>query len=196
MGTPHGFAVRFILAETPSLVKTDIVSHATPYFVGSTGEEVLGFFQALKGNTIIEYIKSHPNSAPFYQEDRAIPKGFANEIFYSVNAFKLTGPDRRTKYVRYRWIPAADRKVLQETELRHKSPNFLFDELPEQLKQGPITFRLVAQIAEDGDKTDDCMEIWPEERELMDLGVLSLDRIVTEEELPTQDDAIVFDPSP
>ena len=39
---------------------------------------------------------------------------------------------------------------------------------------GPVKFRLAAQLAKDGDALDDGTVAWPADRELVELGTLSL----------------------
>jgi catalase len=52
------------------------------------------------------------------------------------------------------------------------------DELPQRLKQGPVTFHFKAQLAAAGDPTKDPTKPWPENRKVVDLGVLTIDRVV------------------
>jgi catalase len=48
-------------------------------------------------------------------------------------------------------------------------------ELPERLKRGPVTFHLKAQLAETGDSTKDPTVAWPDDRKVLELGVLTID---------------------
>jgi catalase len=59
-----------------------------------------------------------------------------------------------------------------------RAPNFLMDELPERLKSGPVTFHLKAQLAASGDPTDDATKAWPDDRKVVDLGVVTIDKAV------------------
>jgi catalase len=58
-----------------------------------------------------------------------------------------------------------------------RPPNFLMEELPERLKQGPVTFHLKAQLAAAGDSTRDATKPWPEDRKVADLGVLTVYKV-------------------
>jgi catalase len=60
----------------------------------------------------------------------------------------------------------------------HEPPNYLMDELPRRLAQGPIQFRLSVQLAEAGDPINDGTQVWPDSRPQVQLGVLSLTRIL------------------
>ena len=79
--------------------------------------------------------------------------------------------------VRYRMVP--ERVVhLDAAEAGKRPPSFLMEELPERLKRGPVTFHLKAQLAQEGDPTGDPAQRWPEDRKLVELGVLTLDKAV------------------
>lgn len=55
-------------------------------------------------------------------------------------------------------------------------------------------FDLVAQIAEDGDITDNCTVRWPESRKIVTLGTISLDSV--KEDNAAEQKKIIFDPVP
>jgi catalase len=52
------------------------------------------------------------------------------------------------------------------------------DEIVARLKQKPVTFRLKAQLAAAGDQTSDPAKPWPDDREVVDLGTITLDNAV------------------
>ena len=60
--------------------------------------------------------------------------------------------------------------------------NFLSDELRERLRKDVIRFRMEAQIAEAGDDFRDPSVAWPDSRKLVELGTLTLTRVVTGED--------------
>lgn len=55
-------------------------------------------------------------------------------------------------------------------------------------------FKLKAQIAEDGDVTDDNTAKWPEERRVVELGTIELQSIADDQ--AAQQKRIIFDPIP
>ncbi|KAL7942519.1 catalase-like domain-containing protein [Trichoderma barbatum] len=193
MANPHGLAVRFLIGDD---AKTDIICQSSVFFPASTGEETLAVFKCLRDNTVEEHIKDHPNAIPFLQEDRKTPKNWGTQSFYSINAFKFINAAGKSVFIRYRWVPLSGRHFLTQSELEAKGPNFLFDELPGVFSQGPISFKLVAQVAGEDDITDDCTKIWPEDRRLVELGVLSLTKVATKEDLPPQNNTIVYNVHP
>ncbi len=76
--------------------------------------------------------------------------------------------------MRYRIQPVAGVQELGADAVAGKSPNYLFDELPGLLAQGPIEFKLTVQVAAAGDVTNDNTVKWPEERKVVELGTISL----------------------
>lgn len=112
-----------------------------------------------------------------------------------MNAFKFV-KDGKVITLRYRIVPVAGEKYLDTEALKTESPTYLFDELPQRLQSGSVEFTLLAQIADDGDVTDNATIIWPEEREFVELGTLTVEKSLSEEESQAQQKQIIFDPIP
>ncbi|KAJ9155118.1 Catalase-like domain-containing protein [Pleurostoma richardsiae] len=194
-GNPRGIAIRFRLAETPRRVHTDIVAHSVDGFPGSNGDEALAFFRSLADGSIGAFLATHPKAAAFVQTPKPFPESFATERFFGVNAIKLVGADGRGTFVRYRVEPAAGFRTLSDEEVKARSANYLFDEVPARLAAGgTIVFRLTAQVAEEGDVTDDACAHWPEERKVVELGTVTLDGLL--EDGAAEQQHIIFDPVP
>jgi len=60
-----------------------------------------------------------------------------------------------------------------EEAARH-SPDFLIDDLLQRIAKKPVLFHLKAQLAEAGDQTKDPSQPWPKDRQVVELGVLTL----------------------
>jgi catalase len=196
---PRGMAIRFNLAEH---VHTDIVSHSTDGFPTHTGQEFLEFLRALAASgpstpspsPIEAYLGAHPKALAFVQAPKPAPSSFAREAFFGVTAMRFTNKDGASRYGRYRIVPEAGVDHLSDAAAAGKSPNFLFDELAERIAKGPVAFRISAQIANDGDIVDDATVHWPEERTLLDLGVMTLTGLVADN--AHEQKHIIFDPIP
>jgi catalase len=79
--------------------------------------------------------------------------------------------------VRYQMVP--ERVVhLVPLDSAKRPPDFLMEELPERLKRGPVTFHLKAQLAATDDSTKDPTVAWPDDREVVELGVLTIEKAV------------------
>lgn len=191
---PNGIGLRFQLATEPRRKHTDIVAHSVDGFPGSNGDDALSVFQALKEGTIESYIGEHPKALAFVQLPKPFPESFATQHFFSVNAFKLVDSEGKGTFVRYRIVPPAGFKALSEEQVKEKGENYLFDGVPKLLEAGPIVYKLTAQVAEEGDVTDDSAVHWPEDRKIVELGTVSLEGLV--EDNAAEQKYIIFDPIP
>jgi catalase len=74
------------------------------------------------------------------------------------------------------------------------SPNYHFDEIAARVAKQPVTFRIMVQVAAEGDTADDATIHWPESRTQVELGTLELIGVVPDS--PAQQKHIIFDPIP
>ncbi|KAI7481868.1 heme-dependent catalase [Hortaea werneckii] len=192
---PRGMAIRFVLGNAGHL-HTDIIAHSTPFFPMRTGAGFLAMLDAIGNGTIGDFLAGHPSAAAFVQDPKPSPKSFATERYYGVNAFKFISKDGRERFIRYRILPDAGLSHLSESELGSEGPDYLFDELPTRMDQGPVAFKLLAQVAEEGDPTDDATSHWPEERKLVELGTIRLEAVMPEEQSEREQKRIIYDPIP
>jgi catalase len=196
---PHGCAIRFNLAEH---VHTDIVAHSTDGFPTRTGQEFLEFLKALatsdpknlSGSPLEAFLGTHPKALAFVQAPKPSPSSFARESYFGITAMQFTNKDGVSKFGRYRIVPEAGNEFLDDAAVAAKSPNFLFEELAQRVAKGPIKFKIIVQVANDGDIVDDATTHWPEDRKQLVLGTIALTT-------PVRDDAheqqrTIFDPIP
>jgi catalase len=178
---PHGMAIKFHL---PDGSETDMVINSLKFFPVATGEDFRDLLLALaasppdasKPTKFEKFTASHP-SVPAAFATVGMPDSFANEEYYGVNAFVFVNKSGERQAVRYQMMP--ERVVhLAAADAAKQPPNFLMEELPERLKRGPVTFHLRAQLAAAGDSTKDPTIAWPNDRRVVELGVLTIDRPV------------------
>jgi catalase len=197
--SPRGIAIRFYMAEH---VHTDIIGHSHDGFPTRTGEEFLQLAQALavsgpdapKPTALDKFMEGHPKAKAFLKAPKAIPTSFARESFYAVTAFKFVNKDGASRYGRFRIIPVAGNEYLDDAAAAGKSSNFLFDEIAQRLAREPIKFRIVVQVAEDGDPVSDSTILWPKERPLHEFGTIVLTERVSDNDPEKR--KIIFDPIP
>jgi catalase len=80
-----------------------------------------------------------------------------------------------------RYIMAPEKSVhLTAEEAARKPPDFLVDDLPQRIAKRPVVFHFKAQLAAAGDQTQDPSQPWPDDRKVVDLGVLTLDKPVAD----------------
>jgi len=197
--SPRGLAIRFNLADH---VHTDIVSHSTDAFPTRDGNEFLEFLKAAAASgpdvpspkPIEKFVGTHPAALAFVQAPKPHPVSFAKEAYFSVSAFQFTNAEGKTSFGRYRILPEGGTEYLKEEEVAALSPSFLSDELTERLKRGPVRFHLKVQLAAEGDVNDDATLRWPEDRPILELGVIELTDLVPDN--PAEQKHIIFDPIP
>jgi catalase len=175
---PHGMAIKFHL---PDGSDTDMVINSLKLFPVATGEDFRDLLLALaasppnapKPTKFEEFVSRHP-SVPAAIATATTPDSFADEQYYGIDAFVLVNKAGARQAVRYQMVP--DRVAhLSSADAAKRPPDFLMEELPERLKRGPVTFHLKAQLAQAGDSTKDPTVAWPEDRKVVELGVLTID---------------------
>ena len=91
-------------------------------------------------------------------------------------------------------VPETGNAYLDEAARKQKGPNYLFDEFAERIANRPVAFKLLAQLAKDGDVVDDATVHWHEDRELLQLGRFELTAAVAND--AKEQKHIIFDPIP
>jgi len=191
---PRGLAVRFHLAEH---VHTDIVAHSANGFPATTGQEFLEFLQGVAQPDkakVMEFVGSHPKALAFVQLVGKFPTSFARDSYFALTAMKFTNKDGVSRFGRYTFVPEAGEEHIDAAAAKGKSASYLFDELAERIAKGPIKFKLMVQVAEDGDEVNDATVQWPAERKVVELGVLTLTERVAND--AHEQKTIIFDPIP
>ena len=196
---PRGIAIRFHLGEH---VHTDIIGHSTDGFPTHTGEEFLEFLRAVAASgpskaspsPIEVYLAAHPAALAFVQAPKPAPSSFARETYFGVTAMRFENKDGVAHYGRYRIVPEAGVQHLSDAEVAARGENFLFDELKERVASGPISFRVLVQVAGRGDTVDNATIHWPEDRPLVEFGTIALDCPAPANASLQQQ--IIFDPIP
>jgi catalase len=205
-GNPHhgdgvpdgrGFATKFYL---PDGSRTDIVALSLPVFLARTPEDFLELTKAsssLLGRIVRvpPYVLTHREVLPGLRAFTLAqpPKSYATYRYNGIHAFRWLDADGGGRFVRYRWDPDAGHQTINPIAARRKPKDYLQTELAERLEREPARFTLSVKIAEPGDTTDDSTKAWPDSRETVVVGHLTLTAIDTSRE---QDgDILVFDPT-
>jgi catalase len=137
------------------------------------------------------FLASHPETARALAiiKSHAPSSGFDNSAYYGLNAFRFINADGASTYVRWTLTPV---QPYEAGTGASQDKNFLFDGLIASIHQHPLQWHLVMTVAQPGDPTDDATIPWPEGREQVDVGMLTLDSVESEETSPARD--INFDP--
>ena len=148
LANPHGMAIKFHL---PDGSETDMVTHSLKFFLVSSGADFRDLFLAIaasppdapKPTKLEQFVATHPAVAAA-SATVATPDSFADEEYHGIDAFVLVNKAGERQAVRYLIRP--EHVVhLDPADAAKRPPNFLVDELPQRLKQGPVTFHLAVQ---------------------------------------------------
>jgi len=194
--SPRGMAIRFGTGRG-----TDIMTISHNGFVVGTGEEFLALEKAIAATdsskphpwTVEAFLGNHPRALKFVQEINQVPASFATESFYSNNALIFINSKQERRAGRYQIIPRDGSQYLSEADAKAASPDFLSEELRRRLSGSPARFRLLLQLAEPGDETDDGSLVWPDDRKKVELGILTITSVVPDSTAAERD--LAFDPT-
>ena len=178
---PHGMAIKYHL---PGGVDTDMVTNSLKFFPVGTGEDFRDLLLAIiasppdapKPTKLEQFFASHPN-APKAFGSAATPDSYAHEEYHGIDAFIFVSKTGQRQAVRYLLVPEKAVHLTPE-EAAKQPPDFLSDELTERIARRPVVFHLKAQLAEPGDQTKDGSQPWPDDRKVVELGVLTLRKVV------------------
>jgi catalase len=99
---------------------------------------------------------------------------WASTTFNGVNAFRLRAPDGSERAVRWSLRPHEQPQNLTREELTAAGSDFLAREFRQRLASGPVNWDLVLVLAGPGDAVNDPSQPWPDSREQVVAGVLTL----------------------
>ena len=190
-------AVKFHLSGD---VTTDIVALTLPVFFVRSPDDFLAFLEAQRPDPetgkpdlqrIEAFVNEHPETqtAVGFAMFSMAPASYANCTFHGIHAFKMTGPDGIQRYVRYHWVPAAGEATLEDEETRRLGKDYLRNELETRLKTSSVEFELQFQVAGTEDDPTDPTVAWPEDRQIVSAGTLSINEFAG-----TECEPMVFDP--
>lgn len=196
---PRGLAIRFNLAEH---VHTDIVSHTTDGFPTHTGAEFLELLKAIAASgadapspkPVEQFLGAHPAALAFVQTPKPFASSLARDTYFAVTAFVFKNADGEKRYGRYRIVPELGNDYLSEAQVSTLDANYHFDEITERLSKGPVSYKIFVQIANSDDITNDATVHWPEDRELLEVGKLTLTDVLPDS--LAQQKHIIYDPIP
>jgi catalase len=179
--SPRGMAVKFMLAEG---VETDIVAHSYNGFPAATPQDFLQFLQALTdASALAELAAAKRVVRHFLLHPKPTPASYASENYFGVTALVFTNAQGLRQAARYRLVPAEAPNWLNAEQAEAREPDFLATELRTRLAKAPAQFHLQAQLAHQGDRTDDGSQPWPDDRLCVTLGTLNLRQFVDDPDL-------------
>lgn len=182
-----GMAVRLLSQSGP----LNLVMATVPVFIAKEPETFHDIMNglALKDgkirplNALKLFIKK-PEARAFLRilQNSRLPESFASVPYHAIHAFWLIDESGRRQAVRFRLVPE---------RISYDKPKIIpqEEELRQRVARGPVRFHLQIQLAGENDAVDDPTVEWPNDRPLVEVGTLTL-----EEEIKEQED-LMFDPT-
>jgi len=124
-------------------------------------------------------------------QSQPVTSGFANSTYNSLNAFRFINAQGAVVPVRWSMVPLQP-FIPISSQPEKGDTNYLFDALIGDIHSHPLQWHLMVTIGQPGDPTDDATIPWPPDRQQVDVGILTIDQVESEDTSPARD--INFDP--
>jgi catalase len=192
-----------ILFKLPSGEQWRTAMNSIPVFAVNTPE---GFLEQLVASRpdpetgkpdpvqIKAFLARHPETvrAIAIINSRRVSSGFDNSTYNSLDAFRFVNAAGASTPVRWSMAPVQPFESATPAQPAQQAKNYLFDALIASIHKQALQWRLTITLGQPGDPTNDATIAWPESREQLDVGTLTIDQIASEEEGLCRD--INFDP--
>ena len=139
------------------------------------------------------FLARHPEAVQAITviKGQAVSSGFYNSTFRGLNAFRFINSAGDSIPVRWLMMPAQPFESASSASSA-LDKNYLFDALIAAIHRQPLRWQLIVIIGQPGDPINDATIAWPAEREQVEVGTLTLDRVESDETGAATD--INFDP--
>jgi catalase len=197
----RGMAVKFY---PPGTSTTDIVAITLPVFFVRDPESFLEFVRARIPDPatgepdmakIGEFLGAHPEAmaAATHVITAQPPESYLTMAYNSLHAYGFADAEGTLRFGRYRFEPEGGERTITAEDAEARGAHYLRDDLAARLATGPARFSLFVQLAAEDDPVDDPTVAWPDTRERVEMGTLTLTGLAFDRE---QDgDVLVFDPT-
>jgi catalase len=138
------------------------------------------------------FLATHPETVRALTIIKAKPfsSGFADATYNGLNAFRFGNANGVSTPVRWSMVPVD--AFAPEEPAAAQNKNYLFDAFIARVHRGPVQWHLLITVGQPGDPTDDATLPWPDTREHIDVGTLTIDNV--EDEAHGRCRVINFDP--
>jgi len=185
--TVRSMALRFTLPDGEEW-RTGMIN--IPVFPVNTAEGLYELLQATRTDpatgkpdpaAVKAFLGRHPESARALGAIGAQPpSGFDNATYNGLNAYRFIDAAGRSTPVRWSMVPLQPFEAADLNAAAPADKNYLFDALIARIAKGPLQWRLVVTIGQLSDPTNDATLAWPADREKVDVGTLTVERLVGE----------------
>lgn len=179
---PRGMALEFKL---PDGALQHMTMLNTPIFGAASTQTFLDHIKAIKPDPATgkpdpavtkAFKEGHPDShaqAAFLAEHNP-PVSYANSAYFGIHTFKFIDRADKTTLVRWRFVPQDGERRMTDAELRDAPRDFLETRLLERVASGPLRWDMLISLGQPGDAVDDPTQAWPDTRETIKVGTLTL----------------------
>lgn len=181
---------------------SDLLVESAPVHFARTLDQMLAFLKARVPGTdgkpdpakVQAFSEANPetlNQAK-YVAARALPASFAGTTYWGVHSFPVTNGAGETRFIKFKIVPKIGELTLTEDEAKGQTPDFLHRDLEDRIRDGGVTFDVLALLDRPGDPTMDVTVRWPgeDERDAVLLGTITIDEIEENDSC----DVSIFDP--
>lgn len=157
----------------------------SPVFGAATPAQLLGRVESLKPDpttkapvpaTVAAFAQANPEVLlqGKYFASQPVPASFAAINYWGVHAFAFVNAKGDKQFGKWVFEPTAGVQGLTDDEAKARGANFLFDDLRQRVKAGPVAFDFNLELAQVGDVLDSATVPLPAGRKKLSLGVLKL----------------------
>jgi catalase len=198
LANPRGMALKF---QLPDGTVTDLVMHSFNGFPAPTADDFRQFLIALgtSGTGVAHptpadtYLSAHPVAKTFLETQKPPPVSYATLSYFGVNTFKFTNAHGVSHYGRYRITPQAGEQFMTAEQSKQAPPGYLADEIRQRTARAPVRFRMLVQLAADGDRLEDPSIAWPETRTTIEVGAIEITSVAADSDAEQR--ALMFLPA-
>ncbi|MDI2586633.1 catalase family peroxidase [Psychrobacillus sp. NEAU-3TGS] len=197
-----GMSVQFHL---PDGTASHLISTTIPIFITKDPKTFIDMLKILTATKtgldkvdlaigVLNIIKKYPERKnillALQEQFKQPPISYSFLHYYPIHAFYFVNQDGKCQAIKYEWQPVQEKEAwLEKPASKITSPDYLEEDLHERLKNGPVSFNLVIRLGTEDDATDDPTVDWPEDRQQIIVGQLTLNKALF------PNDPILFDPT-
>lgn len=197
-----GMSVQFHL---PDGTASHLVSTTIPFFITKDPETFIDMLKTLTaektglekvdlGVGALSILKNYPERKNILlalkEQIKQPPTSYAELRYYPIHAFYFVNNEGNRQAIKYEWQPVQmEENSSKKSEASITSPDYLSEELNNRFKNGAVSFNLIIKLGNENDATDDPTDPWPDDRQKIIVGQLTLEEVL----FPTE--PILFDPT-
>lgn len=178
----RNMALQFNLPNGESWLMGNISS---PVFGATSPQQLLAFFAVRQPDPITKKadpakVKEFDDANPETQlqgkhfASQPVPASFTSINYWGVHAYGFVNASGAKQFGKWVFEPAGGVRGLTDDEAKAKGANFLFDDLRQRVKDGPVAFDFNLELAEPGDKLDNATVPLPQGRKKVNMGTLKV----------------------